>query len=83
MLSFLESLFTPLDKRSCIYFLSLSILFFILFVGVLVRLLYNVLFNYKSITGRDTRFMIAILVDMLLAYFVNRLFYSICIRSLH
>ncbi len=74
--------FSPLSKESCVYFLIISIFFFILFIGSLIWLM------IKIIKGKNLGLLfylnaIVILLNSLLLYFVNRLFFSMCSGSLH
>ena len=82
MNSFINAYFGPLDKSSCVYFLIISIIFFI---GLLVMLLNEAIFlvtNFKRINFRMITSGVIILFNIFLAYFVNRLLYTMCNKSL-
>ena len=76
------SIYGPLDKQACIYFSALTIFFFIILVLALVFELFYLVKNYNKITGRNVVSGILILFNIFIAYFVNRLLYNMCSRSL-
>jgi len=76
------SIYGPLDKQACIYFSALTIFFFIVLVFALLTELFYLVKNYKNVTGKHVVSGILILFNMFLAYFVNRLLYNMCSRSL-
>jgi hypothetical protein len=76
------SIYGPLDKQACVYFSALTIFFFILLVIALVSELFYLVRNYKNVTGRNVVSGILLLFNVFLAYFVNRLLYNMCSRSL-
>lgn len=81
----MATFFGPLNKDSCFYFLFISILFFIALVLVLaseVFFIFTSLYSGRRITFRELRYGILILCNIFLAYFVNRLFYTMCAKSL-
>ena len=82
MSSFYQTFFGPLDKSSCLYFFILSLFFFIVLIFVLIKEFFYVLKNYK--TFNYTMFWKGLLIttNIFLAYFVNRLMYTMCTKSL-
>lgn len=78
----LYMIFGPLHKDSCIYFLLLSIFFFsLLFFTFMIEIVY--LFrNIKSLSIRHFFNAFLISFNLLLGYFVNRLLYTMCSKSL-
>jgi len=76
------SIYGPLDKQACMYFSILTILFFIALIFALLAELFYLVKNYKNVTGRHVVNGILILFNMFIAYFVNRLLYNMCSRSL-
>ena len=78
----LESYFTPLDKKYCNYFYILSIIFAIIFVLVLVTLIIGILKFHKKLDKFLLFNGICILINMFVGYFVNRLLYSMCVKSI-
>jgi hypothetical protein len=76
------SIYGPLDKKACIYFSALTIFFFIALVLALLTEAFYLVKNYKNITGRHVISGVLILFNVFLAYFVNRLLYNMCSKSL-
>lgn len=74
----LKNLFTPIGKEYCDWFYYLSVLFFLMFVVSLVVVLI-LIFDKKPLTGVEV---FVLLTQPLILYFVNRLYYSMCISSL-
>lgn len=73
-------LFSPLDKNYCLYFYYLSVFFFCLFVSLIFLLIFTYFDSkVKSLTMEKVLW---ILINPLLLYFINRLYYSMCINSL-
>jgi len=81
----LEGIFTPLNKEYCLWFYYLQIIGFIFLVIILLSSLFVILGIGKS-KGKDKAKVIGGLFIMILTYgvfyFQNRLFYSICTKSL-
>ena len=77
-----SSIYGPLDKKACIYFSALTIVFFVILVIALISELYILVTNYKSLTRSSIITGIVMLFNIFLAYFVNRLLYNMCNRSL-
>jgi hypothetical protein len=74
--------FGPLDKSSCVYFLLISGIFFVLLVIAIVADVYWIVKNYKQFNLRILTGGVAMLFNLFLAYFVNRLLYTMCNKSL-
>lgn len=76
--TFFKSPFAPLGKIYCDYFFYLTVINFILLVYILLSALYIFFFDKK----KESIFQI-ILVSLptFLAYFTNRLLYSMCVGS--
>ena len=82
MANLMSSFFGPLDKSACVYFLIVSVIFFI---GLVFLFITELLFLMKNSNRVDFRMIttgVLILFNIFLAYFVNRMFYSMCTRSL-
>jgi hypothetical protein len=74
--------FGPLDKSSCVYFLIITmIFFFLLVVGILTNIVW-LINNYKKANIRTLTGGLIIIFNAFLAYFVNRLLYTMCSKSL-
>ncbi len=81
MTSFM-SFFSPLDKDACIYFLLISIAFFIGLLILLVNEAYFLITNFKRVNFRVLSSGVIIMFNVFIAYFVNRLLYTMCNKSL-
>lgn len=82
MSDLMTKFFGPLDKSSCSYFLIicgifLFILVITLFTEIFFFIKYANKFNFKYISHG-----ILILFNIFLGYFVNRLLYTMCTKSL-
>jgi len=78
----LSFIYGPLDKGSCVYFLALTIMFFITLVITFFIEIFLLIKNRKNISFSVVTRGILILFNIFIAYFVNRLFYSMCNKSL-
>lgn len=77
----LKDLFTPLNKDYCYYFYYLSIFFFALFVVCLIFVIISLCYPNPNTPISFIEYFV-VLSNPVLLYFVNRLYYSICINSL-
>jgi hypothetical protein len=78
----MSTFFGPLDKTACIYFLIVSVIFF---VGLVFLFISEILFLMKNYNRVDLRMItvgVLVLFNLFLAYFINRMFYNMCTRSL-
>ena len=82
MSDFMTKFFGPLDRSSCIYFRFLTIFFFAILVFALFTELLFVVKNFRQLNFRIFSNGILLLFNIFLVYFVNRLLYSMCDRSL-
>jgi hypothetical protein len=82
MANLMSDYFGPFDKNACVYFLIMTVIFFISLVLVFVSELLFIVQNYKRLTFKMVSAGILILFNIFLAYFVNRLLYGMCISSL-
>ncbi len=73
-----EDLFSPLSQSYCDYFYFLSVIFFVLFVFALATVVKSLL-GKKSMKLTDCLILIS---QPLLLYFINRLYYSMCMGAL-
>lgn len=74
-----QDLFSPLSQQYCDYFYFLSIIFFVFFVLAAGQVVMN-FFDKKSMKLTDA---LIIVTQPLLLYFINRLYYSMCVGSLN
>jgi len=77
-----KDLFTPLDKKYCNYFYYISVITYCLFILVLLLFIWSLIFNYKKLDLYICINSISIIISTFLSYFVNRLMYSMCVKSL-
>lgn len=77
------AVFSPLSKSSCIYFFALTVFFFVVLVLTLFGEIYFAATNYKKLDMKIIAHGVLLLINIFLAYFINRLFYSMCTKSLH
>ena len=82
MSGFMTNFFGPLDKGSCVYFLIMTGIFFILLLIAIVADIYWIIKNYKQFNLRILTGGVVMLFNLFLAYFVNRLLYTMCNKSL-
>ena len=82
MAELFENFFGPLDKSACGYFLIISIIFFIGLIILLSSELFYIIKNFRTINFRMITNGVLILFNIFLAYFVNRLLYNMCTKSL-
>lgn len=81
MSDFMTLFFGPLDKSACVYFLIISVLFFISFVILLGSEFIYIFTNFKKLNFRIFSSGIIILFNIFIAYFVNRMLYTMCIKT--
>jgi hypothetical protein len=75
-----ESLFGPIGKDACIYFYALSVISAIIFVLSFGFLVKNIM-TVGKINSTQLHFII-IMMQSALAYFVNRVLNTMCVRTL-
>lgn len=82
MSDLVTNFFGPLDKRACVYFLIISVIFFISLILLLGSELLYIVKNFGKINFRTVSSGVIILFNVFIAYFVNRLLYTMCNKSL-
>lgn len=82
MSDFISNFFGPLDKTSCVYFLIIAGFFFILLVISIFANIFWLFKNFKEFNFRVLTGGVVMLFNIFLAYFVNRLLYTMCTKSL-
>jgi hypothetical protein len=78
----LMSFFGPLDKSACVYFLIISVLFFISLIILLATELLYIFKNINKLNFRTITSGFIIIFNVFIAYFVNRLLYTMCNKTL-
>ena len=82
MSDFMTRFFGPLTKEACLYFKIVTVLFFVvLMFTIFVEILF-ILKNYNKLTFGVFVSGILLLFNSFMAYFVNRLLYTMCSKSL-
>jgi hypothetical protein len=79
--SFMDKYFGPLPREYCVYFYAMSIIFAFFFVIGLISITYFVLFHFKKVNGLFIVNSVFVLFNTLLAYLVNRLLHTMCVKS--
>ena len=77
-----KDLFTPLDKKYCNYFYYMSVITYCFFIFIILLFAWSLLFHSKKMDLYICLNTVSIIITSFLAYFVNRLMYSICVKSL-
>jgi hypothetical protein len=77
-----SSIYGPLDKQACVYFMFLTVVFFIILVLTLLSEVFFLIKNYKNIKRENIVTGILMLINIFVVYFVNRLLYNMCVNSL-
>jgi hypothetical protein len=79
MSDFMTTFFGPLSKQYCSYFYFLSIILFVFLVISGLSLIGLFLKKFDKTVLLNNSF---VLINLLVAYFINRLFYTMCINSI-
>ena len=82
MSNLMYTFFSPLDKQSCVYFLILSMIFFAMLVFAIITEMVFIFKNFNSLNFRTVTSGLLLLFNAFIAYFVNRLLYTMCSKSL-
>lgn len=82
MAKFMSNLLGPLDKRACLYFYLMSALFLFLFLILIISFIVIVFRKRKQLNAETIFSSLVLLFNAFLAYFINRLLYSMCSKSL-
>ena len=82
MSDFMTTYFGPLNKEACNYFLFFTMLFFVMLVLTIIMEIVFVFKNFQKLDFRTFTSGVLLLFNSFLAYFVNRLLYSMCSKSL-
>ena len=75
----IKSFFEPLGVEYCDYFYVLSIIFFVIFVITTITVIMKCFSKKKGMKLSDCFILIT---QPLMLYFINRLYYSMCVGSL-
>lgn len=84
MPSLVDQLFAPFtDKKVCIFYLAMSVIWFILLCMSLVAEVYFAITKFNTLTPRIVLAGLTIPFQCLFVYFTMRLLYSMCAKSIH
>lgn len=82
MSGLLDVYFGPLDKKYCVYFLLVSMMFLLGFSILLINEIYFCIKNYNRLSLKLVSSGVKIMFNIFVAYFINRLLYTMCTKSL-
>ena len=85
MTNFMNEYFGPLSKEYCVYFYFLSIFFFFIYVIILIGVIAFIIKHYNNPAKVNLAFLInsvMLLLNSIIAYFVNRLLHTMCVNSI-
>ncbi len=82
MSDFMTMYFGPLDKQSCVYFLFLSMIFFAVLIFTIIGEIMFIVKRFKEINFTVITSGVLLVFNAFIAYFVNRLLYTMCYKSL-
>jgi hypothetical protein len=80
--SFMDQYFGPLPREYCVYFYALSILFGVMFVSSLLSIAYFMITHIKKVNIMFIINSLLVLLNTFLAYLVNRLLHTMCVKSI-
>jgi hypothetical protein len=78
----ISTYFGPLDNRSCYYFFIISVIFFVSFLILLLGEIVYIIRHYNRMDFRVISSGLIVIFNTFLAYFVNRLLFTMCNKSL-
>ncbi len=81
MNDFMNTYFGPLGQEYCIYFYALSIFFGIAFVLSVISVVTYMITHINKIDMKMLIHTFFLLINSFLAYLVNRLLHTMCVRS--
>ena len=82
MTNFMSTLFGPLNKEWCNYFLFLSMFMYVVFVIAVLTEIFFLFKHYRTLDFKMITNGVFLLLNAFLAYIVNRLLYTMCVNSL-
>ena len=74
--------FSPLNGDSCYYFLIVSMFFFVTLVFALFADVYFIIKHFKKLNLQFIQGGLLIAFNLFIAYFVHRLLFTMCRKSL-
>ena len=82
MASLMDQYFGPLPREYCVYFYALSIVFGVMFLMSVVSIAYFMITHIKKVNTMFIVNSIFILLNSFLAYLVNRLLHTMCVKAI-
>lgn len=82
MSNFVDMYFGPLNKDSCVYFFAMSVIFFVFLVITLFVQFFVIIKSYKVLNFNLIVNAGLVSINLFLIYYVNRIFYTMCSKSL-
>jgi len=82
MATFMDKYFGPLSRDYCVYFYALTIFSAFGFVISAITIAYFMIMNYKKVDSMFVFNSFYALFSSFLAYFVNRLLHTMCVKSI-
>ena len=82
MSNFMNTYFGPLGEEYCVYFYALSVFFGIAFVLTLISTVTYMLMHVNKINMSFLMHTFFVLLNSFLAYLVNRLLHTMCMKSI-
>ena len=82
MSDLLNMIYGPLNKEACGYFLFFSVVFFLLLIGGLIMSVIFLVRTPNKLDFKNTMHVVVLMCNIFLAYFVNRLLYTMCTKTL-
>ena len=76
----IQDLFEPLSVKYCNYFYYLSVIFFVVMCMAVLSVLLSLVQGKNKMKLSE---MVMVVSQPLLLYFINRLYYSLCVGSLN
>jgi len=83
MSDFMSNYFGPLGKEYCLYFYLMSIFFFVIMMLGIFGVIVTIVKNPKQVNVMFFVNAVMLLMNSILAYFVNRLLHTMCANSIH
>jgi len=78
----MSNYFGPLGKEYCLYFYLMSIFFFVIMVLGIFGVIVTIVKNPKQVNVMFFINAVMLLMNSILAYFVNRLLHTMCANSI-
>lgn len=82
MNSLVEMFFGPLNQNACFYFLVVGFVALFFLGMTILGFLGYIVFNFKKINAILIANIIVMGISYFLAYLVNRILYTMCVRTL-